>query len=628
MAKARSKEKNQETEVAGGGAYPEPATSSGASYTVLARRYRPQDFSTLVGQDAVSRALGNAIRSGRIAHAYLFTGPRGVGKTSTARILARCLNCEKGPTPEPCGVCGICQAITRGDEVDVLEIDGASNRKIEHIRELRSTVGYQPVHCRFKIYIIDEVHMLTTEAFNALLKTLEEPPPHIKFIFATTDPQDLPATILSRCQRFDFSAIPAPVMRKLLAEIIAKEGREAEPDALDLVCRQSAGSMRDAQSLLDQALAYADGVLTAQAVHELLGSANEDLVAQLAQAIRTGDAAGVIRVLDCPEALAVSYKQLLMQLASWWRDCMLLQAAGKNSPTLNVSPKFAEHVQVLAAGLGMETTLAGLDLIDSALMRLKDSPHPRLLVELTLVRMARLGELIPIGQLAQALVDGRGGAPVGGSPPPRLPAPPVQRDPGPDPKKALAGGRAEVPATPAPSSLVPNSSKGPETSEAQPTRDSSGPRSLADAWEEILQSAGMTLSAGLVSAEPPLVTGPGMAELRFPARAAKDHDFVLSRLGRLNDLAREQTGQSWVFNLELEGGAGGVLRDRRPEGGEGPAAPSPPPVTAASLLQERSDIEKIPLVNRAIEIFHAEILHFDKGFGKNPAKLESPQEEA
>ena len=628
MAKARSKEKTQETEVAGGGAYPEPATSSGASYTVLARRYRPQDFSTLVGQDAVSRALGNAIRSGRIAHAYLFTGPRGVGKTSTARILARCLNCEKGPTPEPCGVCGICQAITRGDEVDVLEIDGASNRKIEHIRELRSTVGYQPVHCRFKIYIIDEVHMLTTEAFNALLKTLEEPPPHIKFIFATTDPQDLPATILSRCQRFDFSAIPAPVMRKLLAEIIAKEGREAEPAALDLVCRQSAGSMRDAQSLLDQALAYADGVLTAQAVHELLGSANEDLVAQLAQAIRTGDAAGVIRVLDCPEALAVSYKQLLMQLASWWRDCMLLQAAGKNSPTLNVSPKFAENVQVLAAGLGMETTLAGLDLIDSALMRLKDSPHPRLLVELTLVRMARLGELIPIGQLAQALVDGRGGAPAGGSPPPRLPAPPVQRDPGPDPKKALAGGRAEVPATPAPSSLVPNSSKGPETSEAQPTRDSSGPRSLADAWEEILQSAGMTLSAGLVSAEPPLVTGPGMAVLRFPARAAKDHDFVLSRLGRLNDLAREQTGQSWVFNLELEGGAGGVLRDRRPEGGEDPAAPSPPPVTAASLLQERSDIEKIPLVNRAIEIFHAEILHFDKGFGKNPAKLESPQEEA
>ena len=625
MAKARSKEKSQEADPANSGAIPEPVTSSGASYTVLARRYRPQDFSTLVGQDAVSRALGNAIRSGRIAHAYLFTGPRGVGKTSTARILARCLNCEKGPTPVPCGACGICLAITRGDEVDVLEIDGASNRKIEHIRELRSTVGYQPVHCRFKIYIIDEVHMLTTEAFNALLKTLEEPPPHIKFIFATTDPQDLPATILSRCQRFDFSAIPAPVMRKLLAEIITKEGREADPDALDLVCRQSAGSMRDAQSLLDQALAYADGVLTAQAVHELLGSANEDLVAQLAQAIRTGDAAGVIRVLDCPEALAVSYKQLLMQLASWWRDCMLVQAAGKNAPTLNVSPKFADQVQELAKGLGMETTLAGLDLIDSALMRLKDSPHPRLLVELTLVRMARLGELIPIGQLALALMDGRAGAPSGGSPPPRLAAPPIQRDPGPDPKKALAGGRAEVPVAPALPSPAAGAPKPPESSGALTVPDSAGPRSLADAWDEILQSAGMTLSAGLVSAESPRVTGPGMAVLRFPARAAKDHDFVQSRLGRLNDLAREQTGQSWVFSLELEGGSGGVLRDRRPEGGESPIASPQPAVTAASLLQERSEIEKIPLVNRAIEIFHAEILHFDMGFGKNPAKLDSPQ---
>lgn len=628
MAKARSKDKSPEAAPGSGGTLAEQVVSSGASYTVLARRYRPQDFTTLVGQDAVSRALGNAIRSGRIAHAYLFTGPRGVGKTSTARILARCLNCEKGPTPEPCGACGICQAITRGDEVDVLEIDGASNRKIEHIRELRSTVGYQPVHCRFKIYIIDEVHMLTTEAFNALLKTLEEPPPHIKFIFATTDPQDLPATILSRCQRFDFSAIPAPVMRKLLAEIIAKEGREAEPDALDLVCRQSSGSMRDAQSLLDQALAYADGVLTAQAVHELLGSANEDLVAQLAKSIRTGDAAGVIQVLDSPEALAVSYKQLLMQLASWWRDCMLLQAAGKNSPALNVSPRFVEQVQELSAGLGMETTLAGLDLIDSALMRLKDSPHPRLLVELTLVRMARLGELIPVGQLALALMDGRGAAAGGGNPPPRLAAPPVQRDPGPDPKKALAGGRAEVPVAPAQQSPVAGGPKVPEAPPVIVERAPSGPRPLADCWEEILQAAGMTLSAGLVSAEPPRVTGPGTAVLRFPARATKDHDFVLSRLGRLNDLAREQTGQSWAFSLELESGDGGILRDRRPHGGEGSVAPTPPPVTAASLLQERGEIEKIPLVNRAIEIFHAEILHFDKGFGKGPAKLESPQGDA
>ena len=470
--------------------------------------------------------------------------------------------------------------------------------------------------------------MLTTEAFNALLKTLEEPPPHIKFIFATTDPQDLPATILSRCQRFDFSAIPAPVMKSLLAEIIRKEGREAEPEAIDLVCRQSAGSMRDAQSLLDQALAYADGVLTAQAVHELLGSANEDLVALLAKAIAQGDPAAVLEVLDSSDALAVSYKQLLLQLASWWRDCMLLQAAGKTVSSLNVSPKFVENVRELAGRMGMEAVLAGLDLIDSALMRLKDSPHPRLLVELTLVRMARLGELIPVGQLAVALLEGRGAgpSPAAAMAPQRLPAPVVQRDTGPDPKKALAGGRGEAPVTPVPpvSVTLASQSKEPDS----PIRElpnavspAIGPRELADAWEEILQSAGMTLSAGLVSAKSPRVTGPGVAVLRFPARATRDHDFVQSRLPRLNEIARELTGQSWTFKLELEGGSRQGLRERSPEAAP-PTLTEQQQATAASLLQIRSDIEKIPLVNRAIEIFHAEIVNFDRDFGKRPEPAE------
>src|SRR5947207_3545580 len=219
-------------------------------YTVLARRYRPRQFADLVGQEPVARALANAIQSGRVAHAYLFTGARGVGKTSTARILARALNCAQGPTATPCGVCEICQSIASGEDVDVLEIDAASNRGIDNIRDVRSNVQYRPSRARFKIYIIDEVHMLTKEAFNALLKTLEEPPPHVKFIFATTEVEKVPITILSRCQRFDFAGISLPRIVERLRQIVASEGMEADDEALELVARRAGGSMRDAQSLL------------------------------------------------------------------------------------------------------------------------------------------------------------------------------------------------------------------------------------------------------------------------------------------------------------------------------------------------------------------------------------------
>ena len=209
-------------------------------YTVLARRYRPQQFSDLVGQEPVARALINALKSNRVAHAYLFTGARGVGKTSTARILAKALNCVKGPTATPCDVCDACRSIATGEDVDVLEIDGASNRGIDEVREIRSNVQYRPSRGRYKIYIIDEVHMLTPPAFNALLKTLEEPPSHVKFIFATTEAQKIPVTILSRCQRFDFAGIGTQAIVERLREIVANEGMEADDEALALVARRAA----------------------------------------------------------------------------------------------------------------------------------------------------------------------------------------------------------------------------------------------------------------------------------------------------------------------------------------------------------------------------------------------------
>src|SRR6266851_5820405 len=253
---------------------PPPEEKPGAEgYTVLARRYRPQIFADLVGQEPVARALANAIKGNRVAHAYLFTGARGVGKTSTARILAKSLNCDQGPTVTTCGVCPSCVAIATGEDVDVLEIDGASNRRIDEVREIRNNVQYRPSRARYKIYIIDEVHMLTKEAFNALLKTLEEPPPHVKFIFATTEVEKVLATVVSRCQRYDLRRIGLGELRAHLRRTVDAERLALSDEALALVAREAEGSLRDAQSLLEQVLTVAGSAADDAAVRQVLGAA-------------------------------------------------------------------------------------------------------------------------------------------------------------------------------------------------------------------------------------------------------------------------------------------------------------------------------------------------------------------
>src|SRR3954463_10157071 len=267
-------------------------------YVVVARRYRPQDFSQLIGQDQVSQALANAINTNRVGHAYLFTGARGVGKTSTARIFAKALNCVNGPTTTPCGECDICEGVASGSDVDVIEIDGASTRGIDEIRQLRSNVNVRPSRARFKIYIIDEVHMLTTPAFNALLKTLEEPPEHVKFIFCTTEADKIPITVLSRCQRFDFAPIEMKSIVERLEHICKSEGVEAEPEALQIVARRAAGSMRDSQSLLEQLLSFGGDKITVGDVHSLLGTANSARLAALADCIVRRDAAVALHEVE------------------------------------------------------------------------------------------------------------------------------------------------------------------------------------------------------------------------------------------------------------------------------------------------------------------------------------------
>src|SRR5262245_48143728 len=359
-----------------------PAKSDDAAplpeeYTVLARRYRPQQFGDLVGQEAVAQVLINALQSNRVAHAYLFTGARGVGKTSTARILAKCLNCVKGPKAKPCGQCELCQSIAVGEDIDVLEIDGASNRGIDEVREIRQNVQFRPSRARYKIYIIDEVHMLTPPAFNALLKTLEEPPAHVKFIFATTEVQKIPVTILSRCQRFDFAGIGVPRIVERLKQIVDSEDMKADDEALELIARRAGGSMRDAQSLLDQLLAFGGERLTVENVHQLLGTANEDRVVGLARAVLGQDLPQALRLLNACVDEGLQLGELLDQLTGWWRDLMLVTAAGPDAPDLNVTPAHKPALLKQAAVLSIDTILAGLDVLDKARARLRGSGQGR-----------------------------------------------------------------------------------------------------------------------------------------------------------------------------------------------------------------------------------------------------------
>jgi DNA polymerase-3 subunit gamma/tau len=294
-----------------------------APYTVVARRYRPQRFDDVVGQDHVVRALRNAIRLNRLAQAYLFCGTRGVGKTSLARIFAKCLNCVTGPTEEPCQTCDICQSIALGQDVDVIEIDGASNNGVEQVRELRQNAALRPSRARYKIYYIDEVHMLSTGAFNALLKTLEEPPPHVKFLFATTEPGKIPITVLSRCQRYDFAGITPELIAKALHEICVREKVEADLEALQVVARRAGGSLRDAQSLLDRLLASGAPRLTVDVVHGLLGTASDERLMAMIEALADHDSARALSLLEESAGQGIQPVEVLGGLIDFLRDAMV-----------------------------------------------------------------------------------------------------------------------------------------------------------------------------------------------------------------------------------------------------------------------------------------------------------------
>ena len=377
--------------------------ADGSHYVVVARRYRPQTFGELIGQNQVSQALQNAILTNRVGHAYLFTGARGVGKTSAARILAKTLNCTEGSDAVPCQKCDICQSIAAGSDMDVIEIDGASNRGIDEIRQLRSSVGVRPSRARFKVYIIDEVHMLTKEAFNALLKTLEEPPEHVKFVFCTTDPERIPITVLSRCQRFDFAPIGTEAIADRLEEIVAAEGATADREALELLARKAAGSMRDSQSLLEQLLSFAADHITVDMIQSMLGTASLQSVTEMVSALAQRDAATALHLLDQAICRGIDVGQFAEQILGYLRD-VLATGVGCDARLLQVAPvSDREKLHEFAMHWGVAGVLNVIQLLDQAIVRMRQVLHRRTLVELALVRICELENLTRIAELAAAL---------------------------------------------------------------------------------------------------------------------------------------------------------------------------------------------------------------------------------
>ena len=570
------------------------SVSEGSHYTVLARRFRPQAFDDVVGQEHVAQALRNAIRSQRVAHAYLFTGARGVGKTSTARILAKALNCPNVNDGTPCNDCEICDGISAGNDVDVLEIDGASNRGIDDIRSLRANVNVRSMRTQFKLYIIDEVHMLTREAFNALLKTLEEPPPNVKFVFCTTEPNKVPDTILSRCQRFDFSAIDEQSIGYRLKEIAQAEGFEVEEEAIELVSRRARGSMRDSQSLFDQLLAFSDGTIRAADVHRMLGTASDDLLVSLFDAVTQHRPGEVLNLIDQALSSGVQAGELVDQCSGYLRDQMVVGADGATVPLCSVGTRHRGSLRSQAESLGMPNVMAAFQILSEAKGRMVRSTFSRVLLEMALVQISLLENLTAVADLLSG----------------RLP----------DLSAAEPAAQPEVekknPETPAETAETKSNSA--ET--AAPLCDFA-PDNTQRILTELIAETGFKLSTALKATQITAIYGPNKLEFSLSANYDFQRRVIEQPENRqaIQQIVARLTGVEPVVSLKVlpaeapPTAPASATSESRP-----PVTPSPPrpaaklaqQVKGRSTLRIREDIdpEKDAFVQQVVETFGATVV--------------------
>jgi DNA polymerase-3 subunit gamma/tau len=532
------------------------------SYQVFARKYRPQTFDEVIGQEHITQTLKNAIGQNRLAHAYLFVGPRGTGKTSTARILAKALNCEKGPTISPCGKCDVCKEISQGNSLDVLEIDGASNNGVEQVRELRENVRFAPTRGKYRIYIIDEVHMLSAAAFNALLKTLEEPPAHVKFVFATTEPQKVMATILSRCQRFDLRRIPAALIAKHLQFIAKKEKFALDDDAAKAIAIGAEGGLRDAESMLDQLVAFCGDKIAEQDVLSIFGFTSQQTVSGLCGHILGGASAEALGVVHEQAEAGKDLSRLMTDLIAHLRNLIVMKA-DPASMKAELGEKALASLRSQADALPMERLLELIEQFADAEARMKWAPNKKLYFEIAVIKAVQTLGQTTLTEVIATL-------------------------------SALRGGKAPPAATPKPAARI-ESPPPAQTKKVEQPKPSTGD---ADLWPALLQR---------VRQERPLIS----AWIEAVKLLRIEGDACVIGFGKSHELSKESltrpNNQKFLEGILAElAGRGIAIRwekrddvaDDLPETEEEKSAPSGDPMTA---------FKNDPLIKKALEIFKGEI---------------------